>query len=887
MPMTTDKQAAYAIPDRRWVSLGYAIFVLSLICYEYIRVPNEFSSVLTLLCVLLVAAPITGAMPTARASWQYVYNALLLVFDIALAFGIIILSGGYASPLWMVLLVPLSAAPMLFDKGVGVAIGIMLWFMYGLSYTQAPRDELMLLLSEWLMRGAAVGMGALVLQLTLNAQAERNRRSRRRERALEQFLRVSNNLRASSTTQSVLEEVAGAVQEAGEFDCVTFNKVDWKAAQVTVVVAIGASKKRLPSVEGLKLPWSKFQPMLEEGNNGGRVFYWSTKLPFRSIKHEIHLLLPLASQFGEMHGLMTVTAHERHRQTLAESRPLLELLANQAAVALDNAELFNTLDQRVQAATATLQKSTDELRVARDRAETLYRISRALSVTLDEHQVLEQALALIVQATGADRGGIVLLDPKTKRLAFRTTLDRQQAGSVQGLERALGLANWVLQKRKATIVPDTSVDPRWQVANAYDNRPRSVLAVPLSLDQEVLGVLLLIHNHTKHFTVDHAQLALAAASQIAVTLSKAHLYRYVSEQGERLGHVAQQREEEASKSLAILRSIGDGVIVGDRMGRVRLINPAAEQILGIQATTFIGRALADLPGALDDEGSDSAGLRQITIGERTLRAHLSPVLSSKSEWLGSVVVYHDITREVLADKLKSEFVATASHELRTPLTSMRGYVDMLLMGTCGPLSDTQRDFVKIIKNNVQRLMVLINELLDMSRAEAGEVRLRRELVDMGEMLIDVSRDLYSQFQERKIVLALDVQDNLPAVQVDRQRIRQVVTNLLGNACKYTPMGGQVWVGLHNGNGELRVDFRDTGVGIAREYQQHIFTPFYRADNPLRDEVGGTGLGLSITRKLVELHGGRIWFESVEGQGSVFSFTIPLIADQRWKKSLTE
>jgi len=319
---------------------------------------------------------------------------------------------------------------------------------------------------------------------------------------------------------------------------------------------------------------------------------------------------------------------------------------------------------------------------------------------------------------------------------------------------------------------------------------------------------------------------------------------------------------------------------------VRLINPAAEQILGIQATNYMGRALADLPGALDDEGGDSAGLRQITIGERILRAHLSPVLSSKSEWLGSVVVYHDITREVLADKMKSEFVATASHELRTPLTSMRGYADMLLMGTCGPLTETQRDFVKIIKNNVQRLMALINELLDISRAEAGEVRLRRELVDMGEMLIDVSRDLYSQFQERKIVLALDVQENLPAVQVDRQRIRQVVTNLLGNACKYTPMGGQVWVGLHNGNGELRVDVRDTGVGIAREDQKHIFTPFYRADNPLRDEVGGTGLGLSITRKLVELHGGRIWFESVEGKGSVFSFTIPLIAEP-WQKSLTE
>jgi signal transduction histidine kinase len=148
-------------------------------------------------------------------------------------------------------------------------------------------------------------------------------------------------------------------------------------------------------------------------------------------------------------------------------------------------------------------------------------------------------------------------------------------------------------------------------------------------------------------------------------------------------------------------------------------------------------------------------------------------------------------------------------------------------------------------------------------------------MDLAEVLRDVIAVLNGQFREREIALHLDFQDHLPPVSADRQRIEQIAVNLIGNACKYTPRGGAVWIDLRNGGDELRVDVRDTGVGIAEEAKQHIFTPFYRADNPLRDEVGGTGLGLSITRRLVELHGGRIWFESAVNQGSTFSFTLPL------------
>src|SRR5262249_23377664 len=260
---------------------------------------------------------------------------------------------------------------------------------------------------------------------------------------------------------------------------------------------------------------------------------------------------------------------------------------------------------------------------------------------------------------------------------------------------------------------------------------------------------------------------------------------------------------------------------------------------------------------------------------RTLRAHFAPVLSNSGERHGGVVVYHDISREVLSDKLKSEFIATASHELRTPLTSIRGYIDLLLLGTLGELSQQQNDFLKVVKSNVVRLVELIDDLLDVSRAEAGEMRLRRETLNLAEVLYEVGESLYSQFTARSISLAIDVPDGLPEIVADRQRLRQIVVNLVSNACKYTPEGGHVDLIACTCGDNLRVDGRDTGVGIAEEARSHIFTPFFRADNPLREEAGGTGLGLSITKTLVSLHGGEIWFDTNEGAGTTFSFTLPI------------
>ncbi|EFO80592.1 multi-sensor signal transduction histidine kinase [Oscillochloris trichoides DG-6] len=856
-----------------WVGVGFGILSISLLLYAIVQLtPNPVTLIsLLLLCLVGPAAGMLGVMDGV-AIRRSAY--ILLVAAVGLAFGVIMLSGAGASPLWPALLLPISAALLIMPGLPGAGLAAAIWLAYGAVSLIGPAGGLHLA-ADWLLRGAQINLIVLLIERILSAQHGLQQRTLAREHALHRFLDVSNHLRVTSTIQQALEEVATAVQQAGDFDCVALCLVE--AGQSQVVVAIGASGRRLAAVEGLRFAASEFQQRMERGRTMGATAVEVETLPFRSLRGELHLILPLHTQEQPMRGVISVSVAREQRVILEEALPLLELLANQAAAALDNADLYTTLDLRVQQATADLERSSDDLRRARDQAEVLYKIARLLSVTLDEEQLLTQSLHLIAAHIGAQRGGMMLLDPSSGRLVYRTSLGQAQTSGTAWVERGQGLAGWVMEQRQAAIIPDTTRDPRWQVRSKYDTQARAVLAVPIMLEQEALGVLLLIHDQVGHFTPEHAQLATAAASQAAAALAKAQLYRYISEQSHHLGIVARQREEEASTLLAMLRSIGDGVVVSDRNGTIQIINPAAEAILGITAEAFRGRPISELPGvpAQLSAADAESRLQKFAVAERTVRSHYADVIASNGEILGGVVVYHDMTREEIADRLKTELMATASHELRTPMTSIRGFVDMLMLGTFGEVSATQREPLRVIKNNVVRLVVLIDELLDMSRVEAGEARLRREELDLAEVLRDVIAVLTSQFREREIELHVDFQEGLPHVVADRQRIEQIAVNLIGNACKYTPRGGTVWIGMHNGNGELRVDVRDTGVGISEEAKSHIFTPFYRADNPLRDEVGGTGLGLSITQRLVELHGGRIWFESEVNAGSTFSFVLPI------------
>ena len=861
-----------SVIDRRWIGVMYAAFAMSLLTlatFQRADLLAQFPLALLLLVALIGATALTAAR-IGRGRYVQATTIVLLGLDATAALGLIAATGGYNSPMWVGLLLVSTAAPLMLPGRWVAPLLILVWLVYGLLLLATPGILLPEMVLSWSLRVAGVALVALVLHRALAAEEMLRRRAERREHALHEYVGLASRLRISSQPQSIFEEVARTIQASGEFDCVTVSVVDQASGRAMVAVAYGATGRRLRALEGLKFPWAQLANHLHERQRIGPDTYQLATLPFRSIRRERHIVLPLIGQDSVTRGVLTVSRPEAHSANVGEFQSLLTLLAGQAAAALENSTLYATLEGRVTQADETILQSRAELAEARDRSETLYQIVRTLAGTLDEREVLAQALELVQQATAAESGSMLLIEPNTGHLAVR-----QGHEALRGitLERVVELSGFAIARQQPHCLVDTWLDPQWpQSASSL----RSLLIAPLLLDNEPLGALVLASSHVGIFDAEHVQLALAASGQIAVALSKAQLYRYVSEQSERLGQTLRQREEEVRKNQAILSSIGEGVVVCDRLDRIRMINPAAEQMLEIEAIQFLGRPMSDLPGVPSGlRAASQTGLEQVSFGSRTLRAHYTPVLSVGDDQLGSVVVFHDITRDVMADQVKSNFLATASHELRTPLTSIRGYVDLLLLGTIGALSQPQRDFLKVVKQNVGQLVDLIDDILDISKVDAGEVRLRRALADPAELIHEVAESLYSGFAEKSITLALDLSPELPALMIDRQRMRQVIVNLIGNACKYTPIGGRVDVIARILDDELRIDVRDTGVGIAREAQPYIFTPFFRADNPLRDVSGGTGLGLSITKTLVELHSGRIWFESNEGEGTNFTVTLPL------------
>ncbi|HEY3317739.1 MAG TPA: response regulator [Coriobacteriia bacterium] len=270
--------------------------------------------------------------------------------------------------------------------------------------------------------------------------------------------------------------------------------------------------------------------------------------------------------------------------------------------------------------------------------------------------------------------------------------------------------------------------------------------------------------------------------------------------------------------------------------------------------------------------------REATLTEpvhRVVKIRTNPVIDSGGGFIGCVKSLHDITAEREISQMKNEFVSTVSHELRTPLTSIKGYVDLILDGETGEINEIQREFLGIVKQNSDRLVALINDMLDISRIESGRIHLKIEPLDMHDLITGVIDTFKAVVSQTGHQLSAEVAEPLPLVAGDRDRVGQVLINLVSNAIKYSPAGGAVTVTARKRDGQLVVGVVDEGIGISREDQEHLFDQFYRVDSSLTREIGGTGLGLSICKTIIELLGGQIWVESTLGKGSTFDFSLPI------------
>ncbi|MCS6912971.1 MAG: HAMP domain-containing histidine kinase [Myxococcota bacterium] len=226
------------------------------------------------------------------------------------------------------------------------------------------------------------------------------------------------------------------------------------------------------------------------------------------------------------------------------------------------------------------------------------------------------------------------------------------------------------------------------------------------------------------------------------------------------------------------------------------------------------------------------------------------------------------------DRMKANFLATVSHELRTPLTSVMGYSEMLMEGLAGPLNDEQREYLRTVMDKGEQLLGLITGILDISRLELVGVELQREPVDVAGLVHDVLATVAPQARRKQVRIQGDLPPHLPLLDGDRSKLRQALLNLVGNAIKFTPPGGEVGIGAAVRESELRMWVADTGIGIPEHLHERVFDPFYQVDSSSTREYGGTGLGLSIARRFVEAHGGRVWIES-RPKGVIFYLALPL------------
>jgi signal transduction histidine kinase len=349
----------------------------------------------------------------------------------------------------------------------------------------------------------------------------------------------------------------------------------------------------------------------------------------------------------------------------------------------------------------------------------------------------------------------------------------------------------------------------------------------------------------------------------------------------------------------VLDSVPGGILAVDNAGRIACLNRGFAAIFSLAAAEWMHRPLAELAQHLQSvifsaedrfdfssSQPDTCQSRELmlTCGDSTiyLREDSGPLQDAGGAIVGRVFAYRDISREKAIDQMKSEFIGTASHELRTPMTSIKGAIDLVLSGFAGEVSPDIHELLAIGQKNCERLIRLVNEILDIAKIEAGKVKLKFEPIDPSIPVEDAVRAVASFAAQHGVTVVMDRKDGLPSVVLDKDRIEQVVINLLSNAIKFSPAFGEVRVRVACDGPWFECSVADQGCGISESDLPKVFGKFQQVGDSPR--MGGSGLGLAIAKGLVGEHGGKIWVESQVGRGSCFSFRIPLSGPERKPES---
>jgi len=343
-------------------------------------------------------------------------------------------------------------------------------------------------------------------------------------------------------------------------------------------------------------------------------------------------------------------------------------------------------------------------------------------------------------------------------------------------------------------------------------------------------------------------------------------------------------EEERDKTLSIITNFVDGLLLFDAENNLFLINPRAEDFLKIKAEEITGQSVLELAKFPNLEplvnliGKEIKGIfrKDFPLRENLILEVSTIPIIREGEKIGTLVILHDITREKTIERMKTEFVSLSAHQLRTPLSAIKWTLKMFLDGDLGEITQEQRDFIKKTYISNERMIELINDLLNVTRIEEGRYLYKPTPTNLEKIVQDVISSYQEKIKKRNLKFEFKKPEKkLPKAMIDVEKMKLAIQNLLDNAISYTPPGGKVSISLKYVKKEIEFSIKDTGIGIPRDQQKRVFTKFFRGKNAIRIETEGTGLGLFITKNIIEAHGGKIWFRSKEGKGTIFYFTLPV------------
>lgn len=490
--------------------------------------------------------------------------------------------------------------------------------------------------------------------------------------------------------------------------------------------------------------------------------------------------------------------------------------------------------------------------------ELLYEIIRQFASTLDLDEMLGTVLNMTVKSVGASEGSIFLLDNQgwvIRSILARGDIPPQVKFPTLVTVMSKGFAGWVYQQRQADIIQDTKTDPRWIPLADDTLSSRSVIGVPLIRRDQVVGILTLTHPKPKVFTSWHLDLLNAIAQQAAAAIENARLFT--------------QANNERQMLHAILGAVQESVVVTDQRDRIIFFNNAAQQSLNI------GDAMRNRPinDAIKEEGL--LAFHQTAESERRFKqipfedGRFFECSLIRISGVGKVLAMHDITAFKTLDALKSEFVSHVSHDLKNPLMLIGGYAAILEED----LQNESRSYAENITRTVERMRFFIDDLLDLSRIEMG-IEKEFKPVDMNGVMMAAVTNMQALAMQKGVRLVTEPTDGELIVKGSPVRLGQAISNLVGNALKFTPAQGAVTARISSEDGLIVVRISDTGPGIPPALQGKLFQKFSKLGQDATREDEGHGLGLAIVRSVVEAHGGRVWVESHPGEGSTFVFGVP-------------